>query len=138
MANLPKIFAHEGDSKYNIYASLLYEDIDFKKIILYKYINNLAQDIQTGETFMISLKYPGLHVLGGSEVIKLDGIIEAMIDSGKLDKDFNYLKEGQKIYNEFINSPYYSELKRNALYIIDDESPYVDSDNSKKDQKANN
>ena len=125
-----KEFPNEDNNKYDIYVSALRNGNYKQRNIIYKYIDGKAYDMQTHETFYVALSSPEMHVVSGSMAMCLDGLIEKMIEEGKLKEDFDYNVEGNVILNEFLKTKEFkiSSLNTQIPNSFAGASSYVDSD----------
>ena len=131
-----KEFSHgEGHSKYNIYASSVFEGTKKVKNIIYKYENDKAIDLSNGNEYKITMGAPFKYIMAGSINMNLDGLIDKLISEGVLTDDFDYMSSYDIIRSALELSTEFrtSTLTTWAPYGFDDEPiTYVDEDKAKE------
>ena len=131
-----KEFSHgEGNSKYNIYASSLFEGTKKIKNIIYKYLDGTAIDLSNGNEYKVNMVAPFKHVMAGSINMNLDWLIDKLISDGVLTDNFDYMSSYKIIRDELIKSTEFrtSSLTSWSPFGFDDEPISYSDDTLEED-----
>jgi len=129
-----KEFPHEGDVKYNIFASALFDNSKKLRNIIYMYKDGKAYDLQSDEVYPVGMTANGKFVMSGSIVYNFDGLIEVLIKEGKLSPDFDPRDSAELLLNEFTNTRDYKVSTLTTYFPVDfySKPTYVDDGNKKE------